>query len=229
MKKPSMLLGTALMGCLLSSSAMADVAIGARAGTFGFGAELAFGLTESLNLRLGYNTLSYDHTLDETDVTYDGTLEIGAASAIVDWHVFNGGFRLSAGAVQKGPTIDVIGKPTGGSYEIGDNTYTAAEIGSLSGSVEMGDSVAPYIGIGWGNPVDEAGRFTLLLDIGAIRTGAPTATFSATCGASLNATQCGQLQAELNADIAAEIAEFEDETQDLDWYPVVNVGFAIRF
>ncbi len=229
MKTPTLLLGAALIGGLLSNPAMADVAVGVRAGTFGFGADFDIGLTETLNLRLGYNTFSYDHTLEETDVTYDGTLKIGAASAILDWYVFKGGFHVSAGAAQKGPTVDAVGKPTGGTYEIGDHIYTAAQIGSLTGTVKLGDSVAPYIGIGWGNPVDEAGRFTLLLDIGAIRTGAPTATFTATCGTGLTTTQCTQLQAQLNADIAAEIADFEEETKDFAWYPVITLGFAIRF
>lgn len=229
MRKTTLLV-TALAGGLLSSSAMAGVGVGVRAGTFGFGADFDIGLTESLNLRLGYNTFSYDETIEDTEVTYDGTLKIGAASAILDWHVFKGGFRLSAGAVQKGPKIDVTGVPAGGTtYTLGDSTYTSTQIGSLTGTIKMGDSTAPYVGFGWGNTVDAEDRITFLLDIGAINTGSAEASVTATCGTALNATQCAALQAQLRPDIDAEIAQLEEDAADYEWYPVISLGIAIRF
>lgn len=225
MKKSVALFGVALLGGVLSSSAMAGVAVGVRAGTFGYGADFDIGLSPTLNLRLGYNTLSYDRTLEDTDVTYDGTLKIGAVSAILDWHAFNGGFRLSAGAVEKGPKIDVTGKPTAGTYEIDGTTYTAAEVGNLSGTIKMGDSVAPYIGIGWGNTVDAEDRVTFLLDIGAVHTGSPKATLNVNCGASVPTLRCNQLRNDVND----EKADLEEEAKDYEWYPVVSLGFAVRF
>lgn len=226
MKNPTLLLSTALLGSLLSTSALADVAVGVRAGTFGFGADSNIGMTESLNLRLGYNTFSYDQELEDTDVTYDGKLKIGAASAIIDWHVFKGGFRLSAGAVQKGPKIDVTAVPSATStYEINGRVYTASQIGSLKGTVKIGDSTAPYVGIGWGNTVDEEDRFTLLLDIGAINTGAAEAELNVVCGATVPTVTCNQIRSDVNA----ERAELEAEAADYEWYPVVSLGFAIRF
>ncbi len=224
--KTRILLVSTLLGGLLSTPALADVAVGVRAGTFGFGADFNIGMTESLNLRLGYNTFSYDHELEDTDVTYDGTLKIGAASAILDWHVFKGGFRLSAGAVQKGPKIDVTAVPSSNAtYEINDRIYTASQIGSLKGTVKLGDSTAPYVGFGWGNTVDEEDRFTLLLDIGAINTGSAEADLTVVCGASVPTVTCNQIRNDVNA----EKAELEAEAADYEWYPVVSLGFAIRF
>lgn len=225
MKKSTLLVSIALMGGMLSSSAMAGVAVGVRAGTFGFGADFDVGLTESLNLRLGYNTFSYSRTLEDTDVTYDGKLKIGAASAIFDWHAFNGGFRFSAGAVEKGPKIEVTGQPTAGTYEIDGTIYTAAEVGNLSGTIKMGDSIAPYVGIGWGNTVDTEDRVTFLLDIGAVHTGSPKATLNVTCGPSVPTIRCNQLRNDVND----EKADLEEEAKDYEWYPVVSLGFAIRF
>lgn len=226
MKKLTLLVSTALIGGLLSSSVMAGVAVGVRAGTFGYGADFDMGLTESLNLRLGYNTFSYDQTVEDTDVTYDGTLKIGAASAILDWHVFKGGFRLSLGAVQKGPKIDVTAVPSSSStYEINNHVYTASQIGSLKGTVKLGDSTAPYVGIGWGNTVDEEDRFTFLFDIGAIHTGSVKADLTVTCGAGVPTVTCNQIRNDVNA----EKAELEDETSSYEWYPVVTLGIAVRF
>ncbi len=220
------ILSATVLGALLSNSAMADVGVGLRAGTFGFGAEFDVGLTETLNVRLGYNTFSYDYTMEDTDVVYDGTLKIGAASAILDWHVFNGGFRLSLGAVQKGPKIDVKAVPSASAtYEINDRVYTAAQIGSLTGTVKIGDSVAPYVGFGWGNTVDKEDRVTFLFDIGAINTGSPTAELNVTCGATVPTVTCNQIRNDVNA----EKAELEEEAKDYEWYPVVALGIAIRF
>ncbi len=230
MNKSTAVMGIALLGGLMSQSALADVALGVRAGTFGYGADFDIGLTKTLNLRLGYNTFSYDQTLEDTDVTYDGTLKIGAASAIFDWHVFNGGFRLSAGAVQKGPTIDVVGKPNiAGSFEIDGITYTAAQIGNATGKVTIGKSTAPYVGIGWGNTVDEEDRVTFLLDIGAVKTGSPTVDLNFTCNTVISSASDDPTCSQFNSRIAAEKANLEEDAKDYEWYPVVSLGFAVRF
>jgi len=154
--------------------------------------------------------------------------KISAASAIVDWYVFNGGFRVSLGAVQQGPKIDVVGTPNNGTYVINGQTYTAAQFGSLTGTVKMGSSTAPYIGIGWGNAVGRADRVTFLFDLGAIHTGSPKATLNAPCTAAI-ATKypggCAALQQNLNA----EKADLENEVSSYQWYPVVGLGFAVRF
>lgn len=227
MKKSTVLVSTALIGGLLSSSAMAGVAVGLRAGTFGYGADFDVGLTESLNVRLGYNTFSYSQTLEDTEVTYDGTLKIGAASAILDWHVFKGGFRLSVGAVQNGPKIDMTAVPSANAtYEINDHVYSASQIGSLTGTIKIGDSVAPYVGIGWGNTVDKEDRVTFLFDIGAIHAGSPKAELNVVCGSAVTLVAfCDQLRADVNA----EKAELEDEASSYEWYPIISLGFAVRF
>jgi hypothetical protein len=48
---------------------------------------------------------------------------------------------------------DVTGVPeVGGNYTINGRTYTASEVGSLTGKTHF-NTVALYVGIGWGNPV----------------------------------------------------------------------------
>jgi hypothetical protein len=217
-------LATTLLSLASTSSHAAAVAV--RGGSFGYGADLDFGLTKTLNLRLGYNTFSLNRTIDDTDVTYDGKLKIAAASAIFDWHVFNGGFRLSAGAVQQGPKIDITGVPSSTStYELNGNTYTASEIGSIKGTIKVGDSTAPYVGFGWGNTVDEEDRVTFLLDIGAIHTGKVKTSLDVTCNPSLPAPTCAQIQSDANA----EKADLDSNVTGYEWYPVISLGLAVRF
>lgn len=225
MKNRTWIMGIFATAGLMSHVAEAGTAAALRVGTFGYGLDFDVGITETLNLRLGYNGFNLSRTIDDTDVRYDGKLKISSASAIIDWHAFHGGFHLSLGAVSKGPKIDVTGTPTGGTYEINDHTYTAAQVGSLSGTVKMGDSIAPYIGIGWGNTVDKGNRFTFLFDLGVIHTGSPKATLNVTCGAGVPTNVCDQIR----SDVAAEKVDLENEVDSYKWYPVVALGVGIRF
>jgi len=222
MRYSRMLLATCLLG--FGAIANADVGVSLRAGTLGAGADLNVGLSEKLNLRLGYSMYDYDAKIEDTDVVYDGELKLRNASLLLDWHVFGGGFRLSLGAVGANTEIDVVGRPTGGSYEIGDATFTAAEVGHVDGKMKMGNSVAPYLGFGWGNTVDKGGRITFLFDIGAIYTGAPELDLNVRCGVATQ-SRCALLQQEAQR----EEDEMSEEATEYELYPVIGLGLAIRF
>jgi hypothetical protein len=222
------LYGLLILGSIVAPTANADMGMGLRAGTFGYGVDLDVGLTEKLTLRLAYNRLSFDQTIEDTDVTYDGTLNIDSFSGYLDWFPFGGGFKLSVGAVSSGPAIDVDGTPAPGTFvEIGDTTYSATQVGSLRGEIILGKSVAPYIGLGYGNVVSEKHRVTFLFDVGAIYSGTPDVTMYATCGPALagNPAACAQLQ----RDVQDEIDELKTDAATAEWYPVINIGIGIRF
>jgi len=214
----------------LSSTAHAGVGMGLRVGTLGYGGDLDIGIVEKLNVRIGYTTYSYSNTIEDTDVTYDGDLKLSNAALILDWHPMAGAFRLSIGAVGPGLTADVQGKPTaGGTYEIGDGTYTAAQIGRLNGELKFGNSTAPYIGLGWGSAVDKDHRVTFHFDLGAAYIGKSEVNLSVTCGATLNATQCATLQSQLRSDLAMEQQELEEGVGAVEWWPVIQFGLGVRF
>ena len=207
------------------STARAETAVALRAGTLGIGAEFDFGIGESWVVRLGHSAFSHSQTIDDTDATYDGKLKLGNTSATIDWHPGGKSFFLSAGAVATSNEIEVVGVPTSGRFDIGNGSYTASQIGSLRGSVEAGNGIAPYAGIGFGHPVDAGGRFTLLFDLGVIFTGTPKVNLVASCGATVPAATCTQIQ----ADVQREISELRDEVNELEVWPVINLGFAFRF
>jgi hypothetical protein len=222
MIKPITLFGAALVGGVLPSSAMADVAVAVRAGSFGYGADFDVGMTDTLNLRLGYNAFSYSRTINDTDVSYDKKLKIGAASAILDCDAFRGGFRLSVGAVQKGPKVDVTGKlAANGTYLI-ELTYNAAQIGNATGTIKIGDSVTPYIGNSWGNTVDKEDRITFLLDISAMNSGSPRVDLTFTCNTVVASSAGDPTCARFNSRIAAEKANLKKSARDNRWYPIVS-------
>lgn len=216
-----------LSALFAAHTASADMGLGIRAGTLGGGVDFNIGMTESLALRLGYNYLTYDQTVEDTDVRYDGTLDVSSFSALLDWHVAGSGFRFTLGAVSNGPKIEVEGTPTGGTYTIGNNTYTASQLGSLQGEIKIGNSVAPYVGLGYGNVVSEKHRVTFLFDLGAIYGGTPDVELRAVCGSAAppGSPLCNQIQ----ADTQAEVQELKNEASTVEWYPVINIGIGIRF
>ncbi|HTE39842.1 MAG TPA: hypothetical protein VK629_03380 [Steroidobacteraceae bacterium] len=223
------LCSTALAGSsLISSVAAADVGLGLRAGTLGFGADFDIGLGEHFSARIAYNYLDYEQEVEDTDITYDGTLEISSVSGYLDWHPFAGGFRVSLGAVGSGPKIKIEGRPAPGEeIEINGRFYDRSEIGSLNGEIKTGNSIAPYIGIGYGNVVGKNHRLTFLFDLGAIYGGKPDVNLTTTCGSAFNGNPAGCNQ--LRADVEAEQAELETDTTTVEWWPVINIGIGIRF
>jgi hypothetical protein len=220
------LFGTAIgLAALVSAPAIAETqfGVGVRGGSLGLGADLDFAFTDNLNARVGYAGYSINRTVDQTNLTYAGKLKLSNPSVLLDWRVL-AGLRMTLGAVLTSTKIDAIGRPTAGTFTIGGNTYSSSEVGSVTGSFKMGNSVAPYIGFGWGNVVGRGGHFSFLFDVGAIYAGTPSVALTANC-TSNNAAVCSQLQ----SDVAVERKNLEKNVTLLKWYPVVGVGFGYGF
>jgi hypothetical protein len=220
-------IGLVVLTLGVSQPTHAEVAVDAHASTLGLGAGVDFGLGDRWSARLGYSAFNYTDTIHASDLRYDGDLKLRNASALLDWYVL-GGFRLSVGALGSNTKVDVVAKPSGaGTYDIGGTQYTAAQVGSVSGRAKLGNSVAPYVGVGWGNPIDKDHRITFLFDVGVAYGGDPDVSLHATCGPALqaNPAACARLQ----ADVANEEDQLRDEVDYLKWYPVVSLGLAVRF
>jgi hypothetical protein len=85
--------------------------------------------------------------------------------------------------------------------------------------VEFGNPVVPYLGLGWGNAVDNDKRWGISLDVGVYYQGEPEVTL----------TQVGGTLAVSAADLAAEEKQLEDELDDFEFYPVATLGLHYRF
>lgn len=206
-----------------------SVALDVRGGTTGYGFDVDVGLLSHLGARVGYSTFSFNRSIDQTEVTYDGRLKISDVSALLDWYPFAGGFRLSLGGVSGGGlTVDATGVPTAdGAYTINGHSYTTDEMGSLAGRLKFGGALSPYLGLGWGNPIGSTHHFHILLDAGAIYGGTPNVTLDATCGAAApsGSPMCSQIQ----SDLQVERQTLQSDVTLIKWYPVINLGLAYRF
>jgi hypothetical protein len=191
--------------------------VGLRAGTTGVGGDVGWNLAPMLDARVGYSALSFGHTLNSTDVRYDAKLRLSNLNTFVDFSPFIGPFRFTGGLIANNNKYDLAG--TGTSYRINGRTYSASEVG-LSGTVKSGRSIAPYLGIGYGNVARLGVNF--YFDVGIMFMGSPKASLVASCGGSAN---CAQLRSDLNA----EQARLQDDLNRFKYYPVANIGLTIGF
>lgn len=207
-------LGALSVLCALNLAAQ-DVSIGLIGSTLGAGIEVTTGITDKLNLRGLIAGLNYSKTLTESDVQYDADLKLMGGGLLLDYYPFESGLRLSIGGIYNGTELSVTGKPTGTNYVINGVTYTAADVGTLTGAIEY-KKLMPYAGIGFANPM-KGSAFTFGFDVGALF-GSPSTSLNATGAA-----------AGLADDIAAERKQLEDEAGSIKVYPFVNISLAYRF
>jgi hypothetical protein len=197
-----------LIGALASAATSVHaLGIGVRAGTTGIGADIAWGIAPALSARVGYSGLTWDRDVSTDQVRYDGELKLSNWSGLVDFHPLGPLFRLSGGFIYNDNKYDVRAERLGG---------------SLSGTVKPERSLAPYLGIGWGNVAGAGINF--YTDLGVMFQGSPKASLAANCG-TLPAATCAQLQNE----VAAEQARLEDKLKRFKYYPVLNFGLTIGF
>ena len=227
MKKIVKGLGLSLVLCAsLNAQIFDNHQIGVNAGTLGAGIEYSSSFNEMFVLRTGLNALDYSDSLTESGIKYDADLELKTVSLLLDYHPFSNGFRLSAGAMYNGNQAKVVGKPDGttGSIEIGDKTYTVADVGQVDGTVDF-NNIAPYAGFGYSSSKTKTSGFSFNTEIGAMFQGSPKAKLTATKGTGIGNDAWAALQGEL----AKEEAQLNDELSDFKVYPVVSIGLGYKF
>lgn len=192
-------------------------------GTTGVGVHLTTPLVANVNARVGANFASYSYNGNTSDVDYDFKLKLATFDALLDYHPFDGAFRISAGAVYNGNKIEAHAKPNGaGIYTLNGHVYSSAAVGDLNGKIDF-RKAAPYLGIGWGNAVKDAG-WGFGTDLGVIFQGSPKTTLTSN-GCSVSTVACAQLA----SDVAAENVKLADKVSSFKAYPVIRVGVRYRF
>lgn len=208
-----------LICCALAAGPASAVGVGvsAKVGTLGLGADLTLGLNNYLGIRGTLNGLSFDYTeaLDEADI--EAEMELLSYGLILDWHLFGGGFRISAGILHNDNQVDLAADPNE-PLEIDGVDY---QIATFSGSVAF-DEIAPYIGIGYGNAAGEDGRWHFSCDFGVLYQGNPKVSARAAAGGST-------IQSALDTAIEQKRKEIEDAISGASWYPVIALGVSFRF
>ena len=195
-------------------------AAGLGVGTEGIGIQGTTAIIPgTLNLNLGFDYMHLSRSFHTGNVNYNAGVNLQGEPITVSWFPFHGNFNVTAGMFVNQNGFNVTGTPSANStYTINGHTYTAQQVGSLSGGTNF-NAAAPYVGIGWGDPMD-GGRLTLTANVGAIYEGAPNVSLTAT-GAAANPQLASDVQVEQN-NVNSKLSGYQ-------WWPVMGVGLMYRF
>lgn len=212
----------AVVALLMAVPVWGEVAAGVKAGTLGLGVELAFGLSDSTVIRVGAQGGTYEPTIDQTDIEYDGEIDLRSGNVFLDFHPRGGVFHFTIGGVYNDSAV------TARSTEdtvlmVNDVPYPVSEVGTLFGDITF-DELAPYAGIGWGHAFRRGGSWTVTFDIGAAYIGAADVELRAVPN-----DPSIVLPQEFLDDLQAEEDELEEELSSYEFYPVVSLGVMYRF
>ena len=189
------------------------------AGTLGIGVEFAHTLpVANLTGRIAWNGFNYsrDDSIDSID--YDLDVDLSSVTALVDWRPWGKAMHLTAGIVFNGNEVGAT-SIAATSYDIGGQTFTADEVGTLRGDVGFDDDVVPYFGLGWNIPV--APKTAVSLELGVVFQGSPKVSLSADGTLADDPLFQGAL--------ATEQEDFEDDINNFEYYPVIALGIQRRF
>lgn len=207
-----------------ATSASAAVGVTLKAGTLGVGADLTVGIHERVGARVNFNSFNYsiDVNVDEDSNGGGGgkitpALKLQTIGALLDVHPFAGGFRISAGLYSNKNKLDLTAD-TSESVEVNNRDYFLSDIG---GSVSF-KSTAPYVGLGYGNAAGKDGHWHFAFDLGVLFQGSPKVSLHAQANDP-------RLQKQLDADIAAETLNIEDDIKAFNLWPVLSIGVSYRF
>lgn len=195
--------------------------------TLGLGASVAARIIPELNARVGINGFGVGVDYEETDTTYDGDVNLFNISTLVDYYPFKkSGFHLSAGLVFTDNGADGTATPSSdGTIEIGGEPFDADELGSVDADVSLTSDVAPYLGIGWGNPVAKSKNLGFWFNLGVMFGDSPEVTLTPNLGPAATPA----VQAEINQAIEKEVDEIEDDLDFINIYPVLSLGLYYHF
>lgn len=194
------------------------VSVAVTAGTLGIGPEVGVRLSNSFGVRGSATFLGIGADFDSDDITYSGDLKLKSYGAMLDVYPFGGSFRISGGARINRNRVDVTATPSG-TVEFGDGTYTAAQVGTLSGRADV-KKFAPALTIGWGGSNRKG--FFLGTEAGVLFQGAARLReFAATGTAASNAA--------FRADLERERRSLQDDIDKVKVYPIAQLSLGWRF
>ena len=206
--------------------------VSAEVGTLGYGANIGWSLNEKTELQAGWAGGDvadlFGGDFDANDVNYDVDSDFSNPYLGVQLRPTGNWFTMGAGIIVPDNDIDVTANAEGTFFKIDGIQYNAAQTGTLSGTMEHRNKLAPYATIGFRPNITN--NFGLFGEIGADYMGKTSAEVSSVGGVNgFIRDENGVVTGETSASVASK-AEKELEDKDwLEWMPIVKVGATYRF
>ena len=212
-------------------------AISAEVGTLGYGANIGWALNDKTELQAGWAGGDvadlFGGDFDANDVNYEVDSDFSNPYLGVQLRPAANWFTMGAGIIVPDNDIDVTANSNGGYYKVNGTKYDADSVGTLNGTLEHRNKLAPYATIGFRPNITN--NFGLFGEIGAAYMGKTDATVTASnvSGAPIyiqNANGDKVISPTETSQSVANTVERELEDKNyLEWMPIVKVGATYRF
>ncbi len=217
-----------LAACLVAVAGAAEAQTRSRSpitaalnlGTPGVGVEAQLSLGPVFVVRGGIDTLGYDLDQSFDGVDYSGRFDFDTVSAFVDVHPFANAFLISGGVYVGERTIGLNARPSV-PLDIGGQTFTPGQIGTLSGAIKLSD-VAPFVGVGFDDAFYRESRWGFRAIAGVAWSEAPEVALTSTGGSLSN-------DPTFRARLEQEARDISAEAEDKGIFPIVQLGATVRF
>ncbi len=194
----------------------------ARVGTLGIGLDVTKSFSPQIDGRLGINFGSLNVNRTDSGISYDSKLNLSSIQLFGDYYPFgSSNFRVTGGLLSQSNKFSVTSTPSaGGTYTIDNTQFNASDVGNLSGEFKYANSIAPYLGIGFGKPATEGLGFNA--DLGVMFTGSPKVTLDASNPTFNN-------NPTTRAQIDNQVRQTENDLKGFNVYPVLSIGVSYGF
>ncbi|MBE0406852.1 hypothetical protein ACT3TI_02665 [Psychrobacter sp. AOP22-C1-22] len=214
-------------------TAINPAAVSAEIGSLGYGANVAWALNDKTELQAGWAGGDvadlFGGDFDAGDVNYDVDADFSNPYLGVQLRPAANWFTMGAGIIVPDNDIDVRANADGKNFTLDGQQYNAKAVGTLDGTLEHRNKLAPYGTIGFRPNIGN--NWGVFGEIGAAYMGKTTATVNAADPDSVvNYTDANNVNQVTTAGEVAKIAEQELEDKDwLEWFPIVKLGATYRF
>lgn len=195
--------------------------------TQGVGGHLVRKIVPQLNARVGVNAIGLGLDIKDTDIDYEGDLNLLNVSTILDYHpVEKSGFKLSAGLIFADNNIKgTADTDLEGTVNLGNDEFSSDQLDSVDVEIDITRNVAPYVGLGWGNAVAENKGLGFWLNAGVMFGG----SLKAEVTPNINGSIPPEIEARIRQEADQEQEDLEDEINFLSVYPVAALGISYQF
>jgi hypothetical protein len=194
--------------------------------TTGFiGADVGYKFNPNLHARLGVNAIGFGTNYGSQGIDYNANFNPTNIHLLGDYFPFGGGLRLTGGLVLQNNGISATGKPNGaGQVVINNNPYNATDLGTLEAEGSFSNSIAPYLGIGFGTPISPGLGFNI--DAGVMFAGSPTVKLRAN---NISPLVPIATQNQIRQDLAAQEQRTNNDISGFSVFPVISIGVSYTF
>lgn len=213
-----------------------NAGVAVKVSTLGFGADVAVPVASRANVRAGFNAFSLSHDFDNDGIDLAANLHLRSVTASIDWFAFGGGFHLSPGLMlYNGNRLSALATVPGGeSFDLGDEELFSNAANPVTGTATIDfKRVAPMFTLGWGNIVPRGERrWSIPFELGIVYSRAPRAVLAlAGSACTRNGVNCRNIATDptLQADLAKEQVNLNDDISALKIIPVLSLGFSYKF